>query len=87
MKRVRTYPRNTSQRRPRLDKCIRSIAQLLHLLCSETVRPLLRAVLEVFSRPHGLASDLFGESRVRLDLIIVGRSLAAGLDAIGEDLR
>lgn len=81
-----TYPCDTSQWCARLDESIRSIAQLLHLLGSETMCPLLGIVLEVLSCPHGLSSDLLGESRVRLDLIEVGRSLAAGLDAIREDL-
>jgi len=49
--------------------------------------PLLRVVLELLALPDGLSGDLFGESRVRLDLVVVGECLAAGLDAIGEDVR
>jgi len=51
------------------------------------MRPLLRVVLELLALPYRLSGDLFGESRVRLDLVVVGESLAAGLDAVGEDVR
>jgi len=48
------------------------------------VCPLLRVVFVVLGLPQSSASDLFGESTVRLQLIVVGRSLPAGLDAIRE---
>jgi hypothetical protein len=51
------------------------------------MRPLLRVVLEILSLPYCLSSDLFGESGVRLNLVVVGERLAACLDAIGEDVR
>jgi hypothetical protein len=82
-----TYFCDTSQRRVRLDESIRSIAQLLHLIRSETVRPLLRTLLEILSFPHCRSSNLLGKLRVRSDLVVVGRRLAASLDAIGENVR
>jgi hypothetical protein len=59
----------------------------LHLFRGESVCPLLRVVLELLSLPYCLSGDLFGESRVRLDLVVVGECLATGLDAVGEDVR
>lgn len=49
--------------------------------------PPLGAVLELLGFPQSPASDLFGESIVGLQLVVVGRSLSAGFDAIGEHLR
>jgi hypothetical protein len=48
--------------------------------------PLLGVVLVVLGLPQSPASDLFGESIVRLELVVVGWGLAAGLDAIGKDV-
>lgn len=67
------------------DESIGSVTQLLHLLLGETMLPKLRVVLVVLSLPHRPAGDLFGEGFVRLDLIVIGIGLSAGLDAIGED--
>lgn len=49
--------------------------------------PLLGIVLVVLGFPQRPASDLFGKCIVRLELVVVGWGLAAGLDAIWEDVR
>ena len=84
---MKAYPCDASQRCARLDEGIRGIAQLLHFFRRETVCPLLRVVLELLTLPYCLSSDLLGESRIGFYLIEVGISLAAGLDAIREDVR
>ena len=85
--RALTYLCDARQGCARCNECIGCVAQLLHLLLGEAMCPLLRVVLELFGMPDSLAGDLFGESIVRLELVVVGWGLTAGLDAIWEDLR
>ena len=82
-----TYLCDARQGCARRDECVGCVAQLLHLLLGEAMCPLLRVVLELFGMPDSLAGDLFGESIVRLELVVVGWGLTAGLDAIWEDVR
>lgn len=80
------YPGDAGQGCVRSDESVGSIAQFLHFLLGEAVYPLLRVVLVVFGVPHRLASDLFGEFIVRLELIEVGFHLPAGFDTVREDV-
>jgi hypothetical protein len=82
-----TYLCDARQGCARCHESIGCVAQLLHLLFGEAVCPFLRVVLVILGLPQRPASDLFWESIVRLELIVVGWCLPAGLDAIGEDVR
>jgi hypothetical protein len=81
-----THLGNAGQRGLGCEEGISSGVQLLHLLRSEGVCPLLGMVAVVLGLPYRRAGDLTGELVEGTDLLVERWVLAGSLQAIGEDV-